>query len=281
MDRRCYECVSGHRAVLIVAGIESIWLYQYLAHSHIHTAHMILPMKFVLSILLFLLVSLSVESAHAQLSVNKSVLEFSAEQKIQDIEIFNSGQFKIYVDMKVAEIMNPEQAKPERVDLTDPRTAAILVTPQQVMVPPGQRKRVRVILRGAPEIRDRVFRLAIKPYTGDVKVDNAGSFGKTSAIKVLLGYDLLLLSRPLDIKPKLEVSRTEQHITFTNSGNTNILLRRIVQCPQDKSDCSELQPNRLYAGETLQLELPFKGSVEEFPVEVWQSVGLTSSRDLF
>lgn len=238
-------------------------------------------MKFVLSTVLFLLVSLSEEAAHAQITVNKSVLEFSADQKIQDIEIFNSGQFKIYVDLKVAEIMNPEEAQPERVVLTDPRTAAVLVTPQQVLVPPGQKKRVRIILRDAPATRDRVFRLALKPFTGDLKLEGTGSVGKTSAIKVLLGYDLLLLSRPLDLQPRLEVSRTEQDITFTNSGNTNILLRRIVQCRKDKSDCSEMQPNRLYAGESLQVELPLKGSAEDFPVEIWKTVGRQSSRDVY
>lgn len=238
-------------------------------------------MRNLYSTILLALTFVIVENVSAQIIVNKSVLEFSADQKIQDIEIFNSGDFKIYLDLKVAEIVNPEKADPERVELSDPRTAAVLVTPQQVMVPAGQRKRVRVILREVAETHDHVYRLAIKPFTGNVKVDSDEGASKTSAIKVLLGYDLLLLSRPQDLQPALEVSRTEKEVTFTNNGNTNILLRRIMQCRKDTSECEELQPNRLYAGETLTLALPMEGRADSFPVEVWQAVGLKSSRGVF
>lgn len=238
-------------------------------------------MKLILPTLLAAIFTVPFQTVHAQITVNKSVLEFSAEQKIQDVEIFNSGEFKIYLDLKLAEIMKPEAAEPERFELADPRTAAILVTPQQILVPPGQRKRVRVILREPAKDQDRIYRLAIKPYTGDLNIDSDDSATKTSAIKVLLGYDLLLLSRPESLQPELDVNRDEKSITFVNTGNTNILLRRIVQCDKAKTECNELQPNRLYAGETLKLELPVAGDVAAYPVEVWQAVGLQSSREIY
>lgn len=217
-------------------------------------------------------------SATAQISINRSVIEFAAGEKVQDIEILNTGDFKIYLDIKVAEIISPETDNPIRKELTDPRTAAVLVSPAQVLIPPGQRKRVRIIMRKAATDRDKVYRMAVKPYTGKLKISSTDRDKKSSAIKVLVGYDLLLLSRPEIKDTTIEVNRSETSIQFVNRGNTNVLLRKIVQCDRDDEQCLDLQPNRLYAGESYSIELPKPGSADEFPVKVWQSVGLKNSR---
>lgn len=217
-------------------------------------------------------------NATAQISINRSVIEFAADEKVQDIEILNTGDFKIYLDMKVAEIINPETETPIRQELTDPRTAAVLVSPAQVLIPPGQRKRVRIIMRQAATDKDKVYRMAVKPYTGKLKISSNDSDKKSSAIKVLVGYDLLLLSRPEKKDSTIEVTRTDSNIQFINRGNTNVLLRKIVQCDSADTECLDLQPNRLYAGEKYSIELPKPGSADEFPVTVWQSVGLENSR---
>ena len=218
------------------------------------------------------------QTALAQLSVNRSVIEFSPDKLVQDIEVKNNGDFKIYLDINAAEILNPEQENPTRVELTDPRTAAVLVSPKQLLLPPGQRKRVRVILRESATSKDRVFRLSVKPYTGKVKLDNSGGDKKASAIKVLVGYDLLLLSRPKNASANLTVNRTNSSIEFANKGNTNILLRKIVQCESSDADCVEIQPNRLYAGETYKVALPKPGPASQYPVKVWKSVGIDNSK---
>ncbi len=214
-------------------------------------------------------------AAQAQIVVDRSVLEFTGASKVQDIEVRNSGAHKIYLDIKVDEIINPESENPTRVALTDPRTAPVLASPKQLLVRPGERKRIRVILRESAGDKDRVFRMAVKPYTGGVKLNNgAGSEEKASAIKVLVGYDLLILSRPKAANPKLVVKRHRSKIEFTNNGNTNVLLRKIVQCDKSMNNCEELQANRLYAGEVYKIDLPKKGAAEDFPVRVWRSVGL-------
>lgn len=220
-------------------------------------------------------------NATAQISINRSVIEFAAGEKVQDIEILNTGDFKIYLDIKVAEIINPETQSPLRQELTDPRTAAVLVSPAQVLIPPGQRKRVRIIMRKAATDKDKVYRMAVKPYTGKLKINSTENDKKSSAIKVLVGYDLLLLSRPEAKDSTIEVNRTDTSIQFVNRGNTNVLLRKIVQCDRNDTECLDLQPNRLYAGESYSIELPKMGSADEFPVKVWQSVGLENSRSTY
>lgn len=136
-------------------------------------------------------------------------------------------------------------------------------------------------MRQKADDKDRVFRLAVKPYTGKLKVDASSDDKTRSAIKVLIGYDLLLLSRPSKLKPDLKVTRSADSIEFRNSGNTNVLLRDIKQCNKNKTDCIDLQPNRLYAGEVYRLDLPKKGDANQFPVEVMQSVGLSNELELY
>lgn len=231
--------------------------------------------------LLATLLLISSSSAFSQITVNRSVIEFSAEGLVQDIEVMNTGEFKIYLDMKVAEIVNPESENATRVSLDDPRTAAVLVSPRQLLVAPGQRKRLRVIFRDEPGDSDRVFRLTVSPYTGKAKIEAAGGGKKSSAIKVLVGYDLLLMLRPAKLQPKVDVVRTADFIEFTNNGNTNVLLRKITQCDTAADDCIDMQPNRLYVGETYRIELPKRGDAVMYPVDVWKSVGLENSRNSY
>ena len=57
----------------------------------------------------------------------------------------------------------------------------------------------------------------------------------------------------------LQIEHSNTSLTLTNTGNTNVLLRRIAQREQDGTDCIQLQPIRLYAGVRLELELSEKG----------------------
>ena len=183
--------------------------------------------------------------------------------------------------MTPSEVIDPASEDSQRVELNDPRTAPIVVSPRQLLLPPGQRKRVRVILRDKDLDTERVFRLAVRPYTGKVNLEAGSADEKTSAIKVLIGYDLLLLARPLPLQPRINVTRTDTEIEFRNAGNTNVLLRKITQCEADGTDCVEINPNRLYVGESYKVALPKPGSASETPVEVHRAVGLENSRDVY
>jgi len=230
-----------------------------------------------------LLMLVAASPAGAQISVNRSVIEFTGTTPVQDVEVVNNGRTKVYLNLSVAEIVDPGSDEPSRVELDDPRTAAVLVSPRQLLVPPGGRKRVRVILREAGADVDRVFRLRVEPYTGKARIADAGGGKKSSAIRVLVGYDLLLFSRPDNARSDLKVTRGRDSIEFRNTGNTNVLLRRIEQCERGAGDdaCVELAPNRLYAGERYRVALPKRGSAERFPVKVWKAVGLDNSTDSF
>lgn len=232
-------------------------------------------------VLALLFTGIAASPASAQIAVNRSIIEFTPDARVQDVEIVNTGDVRLYLDLAPAEILDPESVEPKRVELDDPRTAAVVVSPRQLLLPPGQRKRVRVILRDDSLDTERVFRLSVKPYTGKVKLQGGSEGEKASAIKVLVGYDLLLLARPQSLDPRVLVTRTNDEIEFRNAGNTNVLLRKITQCDADGSDCVEINPNRLYVGETYKVSLPKPGSPSATPVEVQRAVGLESSREFY
>jgi P pilus assembly chaperone PapD len=218
----------------------------------------------------------------AQITVNKSVLEFNEDNLVQDVDITNTGDYKIFLNLAAAKIKNPHTANPERIELKDPRTSPVIVSPKQVLIPPGQRKRVRVILRKTPKNVDDVYRLAIKPFTGDVQIDSdRPPDAKSSAVKILLGYDILLLARPKNAVGKLAVKRTSKALWFKNTGNTNVLLRRMQQCNASGDECEDLQPNRVYAGEVYKVDLPKKGGAKKYPVQVWQAIGLKNTKKTY
>jgi len=221
-------------------------------------------------------------TAHAQITVSKSVLEFNDDNLIQDVDVINNGDFKIFLNLTVARIKNPQSANPERIELKDPRTSPVLISPKQILVPPGQRKRVRVVMRKIPTKTDAIYRLSVKPFTGAVQINQERKPDeKASALKILLGYDILLLARPKDAVGKLAVKRTSKAIYFKNTGNTNVLLRRMLQCNSDGTDCDEMQPNRIYAGEIYKVKLPKKGSAKKYPIQVWQAVGLKNTKKTY
>ena len=230
------------------------------------------------------LLTLSATSAvQAQITVDRSVIEFTGGAAVQDVEVMNNGRTKAYLDLKVAEIIDPGSDEPTRVELDDPRTAPVLVSPRQLLVPPGARKRLRVILREASADTERVFRLRIAPYTGKARLEEPAEGEKATAVRVLVGYDLLLLSRPADARADLKVTRGPDSMEFRNEGNTNVLLRRIEQCERDAAEdsCVEIGPSRLYAGESYRIDLPLQGPAERFPVKVLQSVGLESTVGIY
>jgi len=211
-------------------------------------------------------------NVHAQITVSRSILEFSPTSKVQDLELHNSAEHNMYVDLSVTKIINPESEKPERVLLDDPRSADVLVNPKQLVLKPGQRKRIRVILRNAATDVDNVYRLAVKPHIGELVSTNEPTTKKGSALKMLIGYNLLLISRPEKLNTNLQVERTDNAISFHNQGNTNFMLRRMEQCEKASGNCSDLETNRLYAGQKYTVKLPMSGSKEDYPVKILKSV---------
>jgi P pilus assembly chaperone PapD len=191
--------------------------------------------------------------ARADMALSKVVVDFtSARAARDDIEIANPADEILYVSIEPAEILNPGGPQERRVTNPNPRELGLLISPTRLVLGPGERKVIRFSLLARPQDRDRIFRVTIKPVIGEI-------VAKQSALKVVVGYDVLVIARPQNARPLLEVSRSGNAVEFRNVGNTNALLFNGRQCDAAEADCAELPSKRIYAGNTWQLQLPATG----------------------
>lgn len=195
----------------------------------------------------------------AAMIVERSILYYlPGEANRQDVEIRNPDQEPLYVEVEIMEILNPGTDKEEKKMLTNPKESGLLVTPNRLAVQPGAKQMIRVVnLKGAGD-KEKVYRINLKPVAADIEAEQ-------TAIKILVGYQLLVLVAPAKPEPKIESVREGKKLILTNKGNVNILLSRGTQCakllepkPADaKEECDEMPIRRLYPGNSMEVELKY------------------------
>lgn len=159
----------------------------------------------------------------------------------EDIEIWNNGPERAYVAIDPAEIVDaglPDQA---RRQVPDPEKLGLLVSPARMILEPGQRKLLRIAAIAPDSGRERVYRVTVKPVAGPLSAAETG-------LKVLVGYDVLVLVRPAEVHADVTSSRTGDSLVIRNDGNVSVELTDGHQCDSDGRHCIDLPRKRLYAG---------------------------------
>ena len=109
------------------------------------------------------------QPALADMVLDKVILDFTPDAPARDdIEVWNNGTERLYVMVEPHEVIAPGQAEEHRISDPDPAKLGLLVTPQRLILEPGERRLVRIaaiVPRGA---HDRIYRVTIKPVVGDV-----------------------------------------------------------------------------------------------------------------
>lgn len=82
----------------------------------------------------------------------------------------------------------------------NPQKLGLLVAPAKVVLETGQRKWVRFAAIHGDEQGERVYRVTVKPVVGQLSKYQAG-------LKILIGYDVLVLSRSTTITLDVEGRR--------------------------------------------------------------------------
>lgn len=174
-----------------------------------------------------------------------------------DIEVSNQGKERAYVVVEPSEIVAAGTPAEQRLREKNPEKLGLLVSPGRMILEPGQRKLLRIATIGRPSERERVYRITVKPTVGDVSADRSG-------LKLLIGYDVLVLTRPAVAQPRLSGTRSGRTLKIRNDGAFSVELAQGKQC-RAKTDCQSLGGKRLYAGAEWQVALPEDG-VAEFAV---------------
>lgn len=199
--------------------------------------------------------------AAADILLSDLIVELQpGKQSRDDIEVWNKSDQPAYVAIEPREILNAGTAgQTVRTD-PDPEKLGLLVTPQRMVLDPGQRKIIRVALLAPPSDRERVYRVTVKPVAGELQ-------SRDSGLKILVGYDVLVLIRPQSSAPVVSGMRSGGTLNFTNSGNVSVELVDGRQCDSSRAHCVDLPGKRLYAGaswsEPLSSDLPVEYTIRE------------------
>ena len=205
------------------------------------------PTLSYLSISAILVMGFGGRPAAAQMAVHPVILDMSPnELQRADLEVENTSAERMYVQVEPSLIVSPGSKDENRLTNADPEQLGLLTSPPRLIVEPGERRFVRVAALGPPGEQDRIFRVTVKPVVGDITGDQTG-------LKIMVGYDVLVIQRPA--KPSGDLVWEDQGTTLVirNKGNSNVQLANGTACLQGQvnADCAEVPSQRLYAGNEL------------------------------
>ncbi len=229
-----------------------------------------LAKRLLVPALFFPLATLAPAPATADMVISQVIVDFvSPAKRRADIEVLNRGRARMYIVIEPSQIMNPGKSNEARVRIVDPGQHGLLVSPLRMILEPGQRRIVRFASLSAPDGSDRIYRVTIKPVVGKIK-------SKRNAVKIVVGYDLLVIQRPAKARANVTGTREGRNLVVTNNGNTNALLLEGKQCPRGSKRCAALPARRLYPGTTVRIKLRGRG-----PVQYLMQVGTQTERLTF
>jgi P pilus assembly chaperone PapD len=189
--------------------------------------------------------------ASAELVLSQVIVDFGTERPArEDVEVYNSGSERLYVSAEPFEILMAGQPGQQRVAVVDPAVSGILVTPQRIVLEPGERRLIRIAMTGPRSEQDRVYRVTIKPVAGAISA-------QSDALKVFVGYDALVLYRAAQISGRLSGTREGHRLIIKNESNTAHELSGGEQCDNNGVNCQSLPGRRLYPGMQFEQAVPY------------------------
>lgn len=201
--------------------------------------------------------------------LNKIIFEFDAQgSNKQDLWVTNTGAENIYVDISVDEILNPGSYPMQRRTLNDPLNASLLVTPNKLIVGPNNDKKlVRFLVVNQLADKERVYRVKVIPKVGKVSLTKGDSSQKQAGIKILVGYETIVLVAPKNPKPQVSFARNKKKLTISNKGNVNVFINYVEQCTKD-GKCDRANGPRVYANTSVTIDIPL-----DTVAKVYQKIG--------
>ncbi|MBL0317867.1 MAG: fimbria/pilus periplasmic chaperone [Alphaproteobacteria bacterium] len=189
----------------------------------------------------------------AEFALSNMILDFPAKgPRQQDVQVISKDEETQYLQMSISEIENPGTPQEQRIPVTTPENAGIIVSPMMMVLPAGVTKTLRFILMNEASDKEKIYRVSVKPVVNGVEPPKDKQIG----VKILVGYEVLVLVRPLNAKADIVGHRNGSQLTLTNHGNTNVIFQSGKQC-QASGDCKEVKVRRIYPTGSQVVDLPF------------------------
>lgn len=201
--------------------------------------------------------------ADAEMTVNPVVAELTGENAYKkDLQVSNlSDSETIYVQVTVFEIASPGRPEEKWIERKSPDESGLLAAPSRLALAPGQTRIVRLVSVVPPPATDRVYRVEIKPVVGEITATQ-------SLIKVVVGYNVLVLTKPDGARTDIVGSRSGDRLILRNNGNSAGFLFDGKACDPAGRACTDLQAARMYAGNELVIPLRAGQERVEYSLEV-------------
>ncbi|HUE78819.1 MAG TPA: hypothetical protein VMN38_04235 [Sphingomicrobium sp.] len=215
-----------------------------------------------------LLAVLPIEKASAELAISQLIVELKpGASRAADIEVYNDSAKRTFVAIEPREIIDAGTAQEKPLFSPDPDQLGLLVSPTRLVIEPNQRRRLRIAAIAPVPGKERIYRVTIKPVAGEIT-------GPESGLKMLIGYDMLVLVRPPIDKPNVDFSRAGGALTIVNRGNASVELAEGKQCDGNGRNCLPLPSKRLYAGASWRqsLSLPAAGEYRIRSGDSWSTI---------
>ena len=187
--------------------------------------------------------------APAEIVLSELIVDLQPGKHVrEDIEVWNNSPERSFVAIEPREIINPSLPTQSVRQDPDPEKLGLLVSPARMILEPGQRKLVRVAMLDPSFDKEHVYRVTVKPVIGAIESNDTG-------LKLLIGYDVLVLVRPAQPLANVTGLRNGRELTFQNGGNVSVEIVDGRQCSRGHDECSELPGKRLYPGASWSVEL--------------------------
>lgn len=195
--------------------------------------------------------------ADATISVSPIIINYTHGQRVEHVTVTNAGQHKAYVVVMPKRVENPGTVRQKEVIIHNPQNSGILVVPNQLIIPPGQKQDVQITMTKPAGKVDRIFRVLFKPEIAGLEKTAVPKNQKQIGIRLLVAYDTLVIQRPMQAKPKIHWARKGDELIMTNRGNTNVFINSVLLCNRHGKECHQGESKRLYAGNRWTLKLPY------------------------
>lgn len=181
--------------------------------------------------------------ALAQIAVYPVIIDLPpTDLQRADFTVENPTNARVFVEVEPARVSAPGNPDEARLVATNPQELGLLTSPPRMVLEAGEKRLVRVAALDPPGEAERVFRVSVKPVVGEIT-------GEQSGLKVLVGYDLLVIQRPSSPTATLDWEDRGSELVIRNIGNSNVQLvnGRACYVGQAVEDCTSLDSARLYA----------------------------------
>lgn len=205
-------------------------------------------------LLVLTLLLIGAPSAYGAMIIDRAIITFTADgSSREDVLVVNPDPDPLYLEVEVLEVKNPGTEEETRTVVSNPEELGLIASPRRTMIPSDGQRTIRLVALKPPGEQEQVYRVNMRPTAGDVQSD-------TMAIKILLGYQLLIFVEPETINIDIDIKREGNKLKLENRGNVNVRVHDLVQCevyPMPPEDCDTINGTRLYPGNQVTLDLPY------------------------